>query len=211
VADVVERLVQALGPRVRRDAETLAAHSRDAWVLSELDVLEGRPPAPPRAVVEPESTQEISRVLALCREARVPVVPFGGGSGVCGGIRSDARVIVLSTKRLAGLRALDDTSLCASFGAGTNGMQAEQLVREHGLTIGIRSRSSSTVAGWVATRASGQFSTAMATSRTCCSTSRSCSRTVACCARGARRGRRRARTCASCSWGAREHSASSAR
>ena len=162
MADIVERLVQELGPRVLRDQGTLAAHSRDAWVLSELDVLEGRPPAAPRAVVEVESTHDVSRVLALCREARVPVVPFGGGSGVCGGIRSDARVIVLATRRLAGLRALDDTSLCATFGAGTNGMQAERLVRERGLTIGHwpQSIELSSVGGWVATRASGQFSTA---------------------------------------------------
>jgi alkyldihydroxyacetonephosphate synthase len=162
VEDVVQQLARELGPRVLRDPETLATHSRDAWVLSELDALEGRPPAPPRAVVEAASTQDVSKVLALCREARVPVVTFGGGSGVCGGIRTEGREIVLSTRRLAGLRALDATNLTATFGSGTNGMRAEQQVREQGLTIGHwpQSIELSTVGGWVATRASGQFSTA---------------------------------------------------
>jgi alkyldihydroxyacetonephosphate synthase len=162
VEDLVRRLARELGSRVRTDPDTLAAHSRDAWVLSELDAVEGHPPSPPRAVAEPESAQEVCRVLALCREARVPVIPFGGGSGVCGGIRSDGGAIVLSTRRLTGLRELDDTNLLASFGAGTNGMQAEKQVRECGLTIGHwpQSVELSTVGGWVATRASGQYSTA---------------------------------------------------
>ncbi len=162
MVDFADRLVRELGSRVLRDSASLSAHCRDAWVLSELDALEGRMPAPPCAVVEVETTQDVSRVLSLCREARVPVVPFGGGSGVCGGIRTDAGVVVLSTRKLAGLRAFDDTNLCATFGAGTNGMQAERLVRERGLTIGHwpQSIELSSVGGWVATRASGQFSTA---------------------------------------------------
>jgi alkyldihydroxyacetonephosphate synthase len=162
VEDVVQRLARELGSRVRTDPDTLAAHSRDAWVLSELEALDGRPPSPPRAVIEPESAKEVGWVLALCREGRVPVIPFGGGSGVCGGIRSDGRAVVLSTRRLAGLRELDDTNLSASFGAGTNGMQAEKQVRQRGLTIGHwpQSVELSTVGGWVATRASGQYSTA---------------------------------------------------
>jgi alkyldihydroxyacetonephosphate synthase len=160
--DLVASLARELGPRVLTDPATLASHSRDSWVLSELDALEGAPPDPPRAVVLPESAQEVCRVLALCRQARVPVVPFGGGSGVCGGVRSEAGVVVLSTHRLAGLRGFDDLNLTASFGAGTNGMQAEQMVRGHGLTIGHwpQSIELSTVGGWVATRASGQYSTA---------------------------------------------------
>ena len=72
--DVVAALESALGERVRTDAGTRAAHSRDSWVLSELDDLEGRPPAPPRAVVLAESTGDVARTLVITREAGVPVV-----------------------------------------------------------------------------------------------------------------------------------------
>ena len=147
---------------MRTDPEALAAHARDTWVLSELDDLEGRALPRPRAVVEAGSTADVAAALATCREARVPVVPFGGGSGVCGGVRGPEGAVVLSTRGLTGLVALDDANLTASFRAGTNGLEAERTVAERGLTIGHwpQSIELSTVGGWVATRASGQFSTA---------------------------------------------------
>jgi alkyldihydroxyacetonephosphate synthase len=162
MADVVTALEREIEGRVRRDPATLGDHSRDTWVLSELFDLEGRPGPLPRAVVEARSAADVSRTLTLCRAARVPVVPFGGGSGVCGGIVVPEGAVVLSTRGLSGLRDLDGESLTASFGAGTGGMEAERSVERHGLTIGHwpQSIDVSTVGGWVATRASGQFSTA---------------------------------------------------
>ena len=59
----------------------VAAHRRDAWVLSELHDLEGRAAALPLAVVEPESTEEVSRAIRVCggralsnRDAMIPNV-----------------------------------------------------------------------------------------------------------------------------------------
>jgi alkyldihydroxyacetonephosphate synthase len=158
---LVARLHAELGDRVRTDAETLDAHRRDTWVLSELADLEGRIEGRPRAVVHAASSEDVSRTLVHCREAGVPVVPFGGGSGVCGGIVVPDRAVVLATGHLSGLRELDDENLTATFGAGTNGMEAENTLAGRGLTLGHwpQSIELSTVGGWVATRASGQFST----------------------------------------------------
>jgi len=162
VTQVVERLREALGDRVHADAAARHAHRRDWWVLSELQDLEGRGPAAPLAVVEPISTQEVARTLAIYREARVPVVPYGGGSGVCGGIRSEAGDVILATAELSGLVELDDRNLTATFRAGTNGLAAEQEVQGHGLTIGHwpQSIELASVGGLVATRSAAQFSTA---------------------------------------------------
>jgi alkyldihydroxyacetonephosphate synthase len=161
VADVVRALEAELGPCVRSDAATLAAHSRDAWVLSELDDLEGRPPPPPCAVVLATSSDEVARALRITRALGTPVVPWGGGSGVCGGVRTAADCVVVSTEEMTGLVDLDAQSFFASFRAGTGGMQAERRVQREGLTIGHwpQSIELSTVGGWVATRASGQYST----------------------------------------------------
>lgn len=161
MASIVKRLEAELGDCVRTDAESLAAHRRDSWVLSELDDLEGRPPPAPLAVVEARSTADVSRTLVLTRAAGVPVVPFGGGSGVCGGVRTRSGCVVLSTRRMTGLVDLDAANLTAQFRAGTGGMQAERRVQQEGLTIGHwpQSIEVSTVGGWVATRASGQLST----------------------------------------------------
>jgi alkyldihydroxyacetonephosphate synthase len=162
VADVAARLGRELGDAVATDPETLARHRRDSWMLSELEDLEGRPAPLPLAVVTPRSSEEAARALRACRAAGVKVVPFGGGSGVCGGVRVPEGAVVISTAALEGLVCLDDANLLATFRAGTNGLAAEERVAREGLTIGHwpQSIALSTVGGWVATRAAGQFSTA---------------------------------------------------
>jgi alkyldihydroxyacetonephosphate synthase len=162
VTAFLEALGRALGDRVHTDEATRSRHRHDAWVLAELHDLEGHPAERPLAVVEAESTDDVVRTLRLCREHRVPVVPFGAGSGVCGSTLPGAAAVVLSTRSMAGLLQIDDTDLKARFRAGTMGIDAERRVREAGLTIGHwpQSIELSTVGGWVATRASGQFSTA---------------------------------------------------
>ncbi len=162
MTDVLDALQRELGDAVRSDAASLAAHARDAWVLAELEDFENAPRTTPLAVLEPESTDAVARALALCRSLGVGVVPIGGGSGVCGAIAPGARSVALSTRRLAGLRRVDAEDLIAVFGAGTMGIDAEHALTPHGLTLGHwpQSIDISTVGGWVATRASGQFSTA---------------------------------------------------
>jgi len=163
MSGIAERLRAALGAEaVRTEPDVLARHTRDTWVLSELRDLEGAAFAAPAAVVEPADAAQVSAALRTCREARVPVVPYGGGSGVCGGVLTPEGAVVLSTRRMDGLVSLEDRDLLATFRAGTNGLAAERRVQQAGLTIGHwpQSIELSTVGGWVATRAAGQFSTA---------------------------------------------------
>lgn len=159
---LLDSLRARLGDRVRVDEDTRAAHRADAWMLSELRDFQSRPGPLPKAVVLAGSTEDVSHTLATCRAARVPVIPYGGGSGVCGGIEPDTAAIVLSTRGLQGLVSLSDRDLTATFRAGTMGIDAENRVQQDGLTIGHwpQSIELSTVGGWVATRAAGQFSTA---------------------------------------------------
>jgi len=161
MSGIVDELRRALGESVITDPAARKAHCRDTWVMNELRDLRGETFSIPLAVVEARSTEEVSRAMRLCREARVAVVPYGGGSGVCGAIQVPEGAVVISTAKLRGLVALDSAGLIASFRAGTNGMDAENRVREDGLTIGHwpQSIEVSTVGGWVATRAAGQFST----------------------------------------------------
>ncbi len=161
MSDALARLRAALGDCVRSDEATRAAHRTDSWVLAELRAFEGRPAPLPLAVLEPRDTAEVARALRACRELALPLVPYGGGSGVCGAIEPGPGALVLSTRRLDGLVRLDPVDLTASFRAGTLGIDAERRVREADLTIGHwpQSVELSTVGGWVATRASGQLST----------------------------------------------------
>jgi alkyldihydroxyacetonephosphate synthase len=116
-------------------------------------------------VVVPGSTEQVQALLAACAEARVAVVPFGGGTSVVGGVDPFAdgfpAVISLDLHRLDGLLAVDRTSLTATFEGGLFGPEAERLLAAEGLTLGHfpQSFEFSTVGGWVATRSAGQAST----------------------------------------------------
>ena len=162
LSKVLAALEAALGDAVATDEAILKAHCRDYWSRSELTDWLGDAQPLPLAVVTPRSTEAMAEAVRLCRAHGTVMVTRGGGSGVCGGVLADRDQVVLSTRGLDGLEHLDSHNLLATFGAGTMGMAAEEAVAAEGFTIGNwpQSIALSTVGGWVATRASGQYSTA---------------------------------------------------
>src|ERR1700709_997260 len=90
-AMIANELVARLGPaQVLVDEPSRRGHRRDAWVLSELDDLEGRAMPLPACVVRPRSLEDVVTVVNLCRESGSPLVPAGLRSGVCGGVLAGA-------------------------------------------------------------------------------------------------------------------------
>lgn len=124
----------------------------------------GDPQQAPDAIVSPASHRQVRAVLSACDEHGIAVVPFGGGTSVVGGVQPHAgaheAVIALDLARTAGLLALDETSLLATFGAGTTGPAAEELLAARGYTLGHfpQSFAYATIGGYAATRSSGQAS-----------------------------------------------------
>lgn len=120
--------------------------------------------AAPDAVVSPATHDEVAAVLGACADRGIAVVPFGGGTSVVGGVdpvRGVHRaVIALDLGRTAALLALDEVSLLATFGAGTTGPQAEELLGARGYTLGHFPQSFlyASLGGYAATRSSGQAS-----------------------------------------------------
>ena len=134
----------------------------DYWVLSHLEAWRGEHAAKPGVVVRPKTPEEVQAIVRFAAETKTPLVPRGLGSGVCGGVLPDESVVLVDLAELNRVRDINPTNLLASFDAGLNGMEAENAVAEHGLTIGHwpQSIAVSSVGGWIATRAAGQFSTA---------------------------------------------------
>ena len=119
--------------------------------------------AAPDAVVRPSGHAQVAAVLRVCDERRIAVVPFGGGTSVVGGVDPGDEVrpvVTLDLSRTAALLALDGTSLLATFGAGTTGPQAEELLGARGYTLGHfpQSFAYATLGGFAATRSAGQAS-----------------------------------------------------
>ena len=159
---VAGKLKEILGPeKVFTDVPTLHERRRDYWVLSQLDEMQGRSIPNPACVVRPAETADVVAVVNVCRDSASPLVPFGLGSGVCGGVRVDPQTVLLDMSSMTRIRQLDIHDLIATFDAGVRGTDAEAAVEKRGLIIGHAPQSIelSTVGGWVATRSAGQFST----------------------------------------------------
>ncbi len=162
MSSIADKLAAQLGPElVLRDEATLRACRRDAWVVSELDDLEGAPMPLPACVVRPRAVEHVAAVVRACAETGTPLVPSGLRSGVCGGVLASAQSVVLDMSSFANVRGIDSRDLIGSFDAGVRGSDAEARANEQGLTLGHfpQSIAISSVGGWVATRAAGQFST----------------------------------------------------
>ncbi|HEY2481625.1 MAG TPA: FAD-binding oxidoreductase [Caulobacteraceae bacterium] len=160
---IADALLGVLGPdKVRTDEASRADRRHDYWVASHLRDHLGSPAPLPACVVRPSGVEDVRAVLKLATELRAPVIPFGLGSGVVGGVLTSAEAVLLDMGAMNRTRSIDKINLLASFDAGKNGLEAENDVAAEGLTIGHwpQSVAISSVGGWIATRASGQFSTA---------------------------------------------------
>lgn len=159
----LSKLKAALGEaKVLTDAEALNARRHDYWMVSTLRDRLGKGAAAPAVVVRPASVADVQAVVRIAGETKTPLIPFGLGSGVVGGVETWDKAILLDMGAMNAVRSIDPVNLLASFDAGKNGLEAEQAVAAQGLTIGHwpQSVAISSVGGWIATRASGQFSTA---------------------------------------------------
>jgi alkyldihydroxyacetonephosphate synthase len=144
-----------------RHAE-LESYSRDMWPRLLFAVQGGALPAHrPHAVVWPTSEQEVAAVVAFAAEHRIPIVPYGGGSGVCGGAVPIRGGITIDLKRLDEIRSLSREEMVCDVEAGINGERFERELSRRGYTLGHFPSSiyCSTVGGWLACRAAGQMST----------------------------------------------------
>ncbi|HEV7650383.1 MAG TPA: FAD-binding oxidoreductase [Actinophytocola sp.] len=135
--------------------------------LSYLDLLRHRGTGEltvPDAVVLPADPDEVQRVVEVCAEHGVGVVPFGGGTSVVGGVaalRGDKEsVVVLDLCRLDKLVSVDPVSRLAVLQAGVVAPEAERLLAAHGFTLGHvpQSFERATIGGFAVTRSSGQAS-----------------------------------------------------
>jgi alkyldihydroxyacetonephosphate synthase len=161
-----EALARALRPivgdeRISARETDLTTYSRDMWPRLLLSIREGTPLAHrAHLVVWPESVREVAAIIDVARSMRVPIIPYGGGSGVCGGTVPVHGGIALDLKRMDAMAGVDREDMICNVEAGVNGERFERELATRGYTFGHFPSSIyvSTVGGWVATRAAGQMS-----------------------------------------------------
>ena len=107
------------------------------------------------AVIRPGSTEELAAVLALCHNARRPVVVQGGNTGMVGGGVPLAGELVVSVSRIGNVQVVSNTRLRA--GAGTTLSRVQEAASSVNASFGVdtAARDSATVGGMIATNAGG--------------------------------------------------------
>jgi alkyldihydroxyacetonephosphate synthase len=158
---LITALENALGPgRTSVELEDIAAHARDSWPAvakwTEAELTSHLP----ICVVRPRSAAEAAAVIHTAARFNAGVVPYGAGSGVVGAAIPSRPAISLDTRELNKVVEIDVENWLVRAGAGTLGSDVEQQLNARGFTLGHYPQSLfvSSVGGWVATCATGTFS-----------------------------------------------------
>jgi alkyldihydroxyacetonephosphate synthase len=125
-----------------------------------------KPPSPPDWVAFPDDERAIVEILDWAQAANVAVIPYGGGSSVCGGVEASvgdsfAAAVSLDLERLNRVLEVDAVSRAARIQAGALGPELEAQLKAHHLTLRHfpQSFEFSSLGGWIATRAGGHYAT----------------------------------------------------
>ena len=81
IATALGVLTQRFGPRVERGQALREQHGHTTtWLRNQ----------PPDAVIFPTNTEEVQDIVRVCRDHKVPIIPFGVGSSLEGHVNAPA-------------------------------------------------------------------------------------------------------------------------
>jgi FAD/FMN-containing dehydrogenase len=111
------------------------------------------------AVLRPKNTSEVAALIKICKHHRVPIVPQGGNTGLCGGATPDAsgRAVVICLRRLNQIKALDLENATITVGAGAvlKHVQEAAVLKNRLFPLSLAAEGSCTIGGNLATNAGG--------------------------------------------------------
>lgn len=146
---LLDRLKSIVGPAGwTSDPDTLLPHLTE-W----RGRYHGRTPL----MVAPASTEEVSAVVRACAEARAPIVPQGGNTGLCGGAIPQGREILLCLGRMNAIRHLspEDYSMVAEAGCILADLQAAAAGADRLFPLSLSAEGSCQIGGNLSTNAGG--------------------------------------------------------
>ncbi|MEO0773430.1 MAG: FAD-binding oxidoreductase [Pseudomonadota bacterium] len=145
---LIVRLKAALPPAAFREA-----------TAGYLEEPRGRWAGQAGVLLAPDTTDDVAQIIRLAAEAHVPVVPYGGGTGLVGGqIAGDGPApILLSLERMTRIRAVhaEENILIAEAGAILADIHAAADAADRLYPLTIAAKGSARVGGLLATNAGG--------------------------------------------------------
>ncbi|GGC93160.1 FAD-linked oxidase [Tersicoccus solisilvae] len=147
--EVLRRLTEALGDKVRTDPASLAAARTDESGHAT--------DAAPLAVVEAQEIEDVQAVCRICTATGTPIVTRGAGTGLAGGAIGGAGEVVLSTARMDRILEISPQNRLAVVQPGILNGTLNAALAEQGLwwPPDPASKDISSVGGNIATNAGG--------------------------------------------------------
>ncbi|XP_071824713.1 probable D-lactate dehydrogenase, mitochondrial isoform X1 [Apostichopus japonicus] len=147
-ADIFKSLQSIVGDKNISKAEAVCSqHSHDE------SYYRGHLPA---AVVWPQSVQEVSHVVKICHKHRIPMIPFGTGTGLEGGVLSEQDgCVAINLTKMEEITGFHPEDLDVSVQPGVTRHMLNNHLKSHGLHFPIDPGADASLCGMCATGASG--------------------------------------------------------
>ena len=87
----------------------------------------------PDAVIAPRNTEEVARIVKICNEYKIPIVPRGSGTNLCAGTCPTEGGIVLLFKHMKNILEIDENNLTITVQPGIITLDMITAVEEKGL------------------------------------------------------------------------------
>ena len=123
-------------------------------------------PVPSKAVVFPETNEEVSTILKLCNEKKIPVVPFGTGTSLEGNVVGNEDGITISLEKMNKILSLNAEDFDCRVQANVTREQLNEHLREDGIFFPIDPGANAAIGGMAATSASGTMAVKYGTMKT---------------------------------------------
>ena len=119
-----------------------------------------------QAVVFPETNEEVSKILKMCNEHKVPVVPFGTGTSLEGHAVGNENGITISLEKMNKVLSVNANDFDCRVQANVTRKQLNEYLREDGVFFPIDPGADAALGGMAACSASGTMAVKYGTMRT---------------------------------------------
>ncbi|MDX2141510.1 MAG: FAD-binding oxidoreductase [Chloroflexota bacterium] len=159
LADALSRIAGAENV-IAQDAAR-AQYANDQWWYAVAAAAAGQPVSRPDIAVRPQTTEQVAAIVKLANDLKVPITPWGGGSGVQGAANADRGGIVVDLRGMQRIRHVDEQSLVCVVEAGMACRDFEAAMNARGLSFTHYPASTewATIGGSIGARGSGVLST----------------------------------------------------